>query len=481
MGDEPADAEAARSVAEATENIEGEAPVIEPAEEAEEKTILDDDVELERSISLIGGLAIGIGTMIGAGIFVFPGLAAEQVGASGALSFAIGAFIALLVALPTSELATAMPRSGGGYYFISRALGTRFGAIVGLGLWVGLVFATAFYLVGLGHYAAGVLSEVGIKIAINPVIPMGLLFGIALTALSMTGTENTAALQNYIVGLLLVILAIFLGFGGLDAAGIVGEQTTPERFDWGPLPLLSTAALLFTSYLGFAQVATVAGEIREPGKNLPRAMVGSVLIVGGLYVITMFVSTSVVGSATLEAAGETAMVEVGRELFGLPGAVAILFAGLLATISSANASILSASRAIYALSKDALLPRKASDINLKYGTPHIALGMAGVPILILTASGQVELLAEVASFLHLVMYGLICFALIALRRNPPEWYDPDYITPGYPVLPAIGGIASFGLIIFMAPLSIAVGVVIMVLSLAWHAYYASDVKLKNAL
>lgn len=171
------------------------------------------------------------------------------------------------------------------------------------------------------------------------------------------------------------------------------------------------------------------------------------------------------------------MVEVGRELFGLPGAVAILIAGLLATISSANASILSASRAIFALSKDALLPARAAAINLRFGTPHIALGLAGVPILVLTATGRVDLLAEVASFLHLVMYGLICIALIVLRRNPPSWYDPDFETPGYPAVPAVGAVASFGLIFFMDPLSIGVGIAVVVVALAWYRWYGRDVDL----
>ena len=470
-----------RETALESSNVAGESPVVDPVESTDEATIVDEEAELERNIGLVGGLAIGVGTMIGAGIFVFPGLVVEEVQAAGAISFTIGAIVALLVALPASELATAMPRSGGGYYFISRALGTPFGAVVGLGLWLGLVFATAFYLVGLGHYAAQVLAEVGIELAVSPVIPLGVLFGGFLTLLSLTGTENTAKLQNYIVALLLVILAVVLGTGGLDAAGIIGEPSGPQQFNWGPVALLSTAALVFTSYLGFAQVATVAGEIREPSKNLPRAMVGSVVIVAFLYVTTVFIATSTVGSDALAAAGETAMVEVGRELFGLPGAIAILLGGLLATISSANASILSASRAIYAVSKDALLPRRASAINLRYGTPHVALGMAGVPILVLTASGQVALLAEVASFLHLIMYGLICLALVVLRRNPPEWYDPSYRAPGYPVLPVVGAVASFALILFMDPVSIGVGVVVMVITLGWYVYYARDVTLKHAL
>lgn len=130
----------------------------------------------------------------------------------------------------------------------------------------------------------------------------------------------------------------------------------------------------------------VAGEIKRPNRNLPLAM-----------------------------------VEVARDFVGSAGAVAILFAGLLATFSSANASILSASRSVFAPSRDALLPRKAGEIDLRYGTPHVALSMAGGSILVLVGTGQVRLLAEVASFLHLIMYGLMCVALIQLRRADPDW------------------------------------------------------------
>jgi APA family basic amino acid/polyamine antiporter len=464
------------------ENIAGEEPVPEPAAVSDEVTAHDEDVELERTIGLTGGLAIGVGTMIGAGIFVFPGLAAGDAGLAATLSFAIGGVVALLVALPTSELATAMPRSGGGYYFVSRSLGTGVGAIVGLGLWLGLVFASAFYLVGLGHYLSAMLGQLGVTLPVDPVIVFGLLFGAVLTSLSIVGTENTAALQNLIVGVLLVVLTGFLAFGILDAVGIFGRETAPEAFfSRGYVPVLTTAALVFTSYLGFAQVATVAGEIKQPARNLPLAMVGSVVLVTVFYVATIFVATSTFGPDTLATFGETAMVEVAREFFGVGGAVTLLFAGLLATFSSANASILSASRSVYALSRDALLPRAASRVNLRYGTPHVALGMAGGPILVLVATGQVELLAEVASFLHLVMYALICVALLSLRRRDPGWYEPTFEVPGYPVVPALGAVTSVALIAFMNLASIAIGVVVMVLSYGWYRYYAADVELRGAL
>jgi APA family basic amino acid/polyamine antiporter len=312
---------------------------------------------------------------------------------------------------------------------------------------------------------------------------IAVLAGIGFTVLNVTGTENAAKLQNGIVALLMSMLIAFLAFGMADALGFVDAGTPPgEAVDvWAVGPVMSVAALVFTSYLGFAQVATVAGEMKSPGRNLPLAMIGSVLIVTVMYVLTIFVATSVFTRDALAAAGETAMVEIGRELLGAPGALVIIVGGLLATMSSANASVLSTSRAIYGVSRDALLPRWASRINLKYGTPHVALGMAGGPVIVLAATRQVQLLAEVASFLHLIMYGLMCVALLALRRDEPEWYDPEFRVPGSYAIPVVGALASFGLIAFMDPRSIVVGAGVIVATAGWYFYYARDIRLRGAL
>ena len=469
------------------ENVEGKSPQTESPDEITAEATRHDDTELERSLGLVGGFSIGIGTMIGAGIFVFPGIAAQEAGPAAAVSFGIGAIIALLVALPTSELATAMPRSGGGYYFISRAMGTLPGAVVGLSLWFGLVFASAFYLVGFGYYAVDLLRELGFGVGTTLVTPLAVLFGIVFTVLNMTGTENAAKLQNAIVALLLSLLVVFLLIGSFDALGIRGSYDAPGEFvPAGWLPVLTTAALVFTSYLGFAQVATVAGEMQSPGRNLPLAMIGSVVLVGIMYVVTIFVVTSVLSPTDLEQLAdqgmlETALVTVGRELLGPVGAFAIVFGGLLATMSSANASILSSSRAIYATSRDALFPLWASRVNLTYGTPHVALGLAGGPILVLAATGRVAILAEVASFLHLIMYGLICVSLLVVRRNPPEWYAPAFHVPGGPVIPVLGALSSFGLVLLMQPLSQVLGVLFIILTASWYFYYGRDIRLRGVL
>ena len=435
--------------------------------------------ELERTLGLTQALAIGTGTMVGAGIFVFPGLAAGEAGPAAMLSFAIGAVIALLVALPTSELATAMPESGGGYYFVSRSLGTLFGCLVGLGQWLGLIFASAFYLMGFGHYLSSLLQEMGLGGSL-PIVGIALATAVLLTGISITGTENTGDLQNWIVGTLLVLLIGFLGHGGLDVLGVFGRERVPEAFfPYGKMPVFTTAALVFTSYLGFVQIATVAGEIKNPARNLPRSMIGSVILVGVLYVLTIFVGTSLLGSEQLASLGETAVVSVGRSLLGTLGAAAILGGGLLATLSSANASILSASRSIYALSRDGLMPKAVQRLNERYRTPHVALLLAGGPIMGLILYGRVEILAEVASLLHLVMYGLICVALLVLRYADPPGYNPSFTCPGVPVVPVLGALASFGLVAFMDPLSIGLGVGVLVGAAGWYFYYARTISLSE--
>jgi amino acid transporter len=454
-----------------------------------ESTEVDTDEGLDRTIGLAGATTIGTGTMIGAGIFVFPGLAAGRAGPAAAVSFAIGAVIALLVALPTSELATAMPESGGGYYFISRGLGTLPGAIVGIGLTFGLTFASAFYLVGLGEYAAAILVEAGVvptaSIAIGPVdvvLLVGAVAGVLLTLLSVLGTENTESLQNTVVGFLLAILVVFLSVSGLDLLGVRGASRIPGMFaPRGYTPILSTAALVFTSFLGFAQIATVAEDIVEPDRNLPFSMVGSVVLVGILYVITLLIAGSTFEPDVIRQMGETAIVELAREYLGFPGVVVILVGGLLATVSSANASILSASRALYGLSSDALVPEAAATVNREYGTPHFALSFVGGVTVVLVSTGRTEVLAEVASFLHLIMYGLICVVLITIRRREPAWYEPAFECPGYPVVPVVGGLASFALIGFMQPLSQVLGVVLSLVAAGWYLFYARDVELRDQL
>lgn len=427
--------------------------------------------QLERTLDFAEALTIGVGTMIGAGIFIFPGIAAGEAGPAAIISFGIGGVISVFVALCVSELATAMPRSGGTYHFISEGLGKPLGAVVGVSLWWGLIFASSFYLLGFGTYLNRILARLGTDLEVG-LTGLGIGTAIVLIAVNILGTEKSGDLQDIIVFVLLGILTVFLGYGLLDALGLFGRIRIPEAFaPHGAVPVLTTAALVYTSYLGFAQIANVAGEIKKPDRNLPRAMIGSVLLVTVFYGVTIFVSTSVFGSGKLAELGKTALPSVAQEFFGLAGSVVILSGGALATISSANASMMSSSRSVYALSSSHLLPDSFSAVNESFGTPHYSVVATGVPIILLIGIGDVELLAEVASFLHLIMYGLMCVAVIRLRRRRPDWYTPSFRTPGYPMVPIIGALSSFGLIFFMERLSQVIGVVISLLAFGWYILY----------
>lgn len=433
--------------------------------------------KLQRSLGFTSALAIGIGTMVGAGIFVFPGIAIGYAGPAAMASFAIAGLIALLVAFSTAELATAMPENGGAYYFVSRAMGNRFGIFVGIGQWFGLVFASSFYLVGFGQYLVEFMNELGLSPG-NPYVLIAAAGGVFLTLLNIAGTKKVGNFQNGIVVTLTVILGLMFAYGILENMGITGYRQPLGVFaPNGTWPVFTTAALIFTSFLGFVQIATVAGEIKKPHKNLPRALVVSVLIVTALYVIAIFVTSTSLPASQLSGLGENAMIEVAEEIIGDFGGMIVLLAALMATLSSANASVLSSSRAVYALSKDKMISQFAAKVHDNFGTPHISVLLVGIPITLFTLLGRLEVLAEVASLLHLIFYGLICVSLVMLQKEKPLWYAPAYSVPGGRLIPVMGSITSFGLIFLMQTLSMLIGFSILILSAGWYFLYARQVKI----
>lgn len=205
--------------------------------------------------------------MVGAGIFIFPGLAVGKAGPAALLSFIIGGLVALVIALCTAELVTAMPKKGGAYYLISRSMGKAAGSLIGFSQWIGLIFAAAFYLTGFGEYTIELAKEIGIQLD-TPVMLIALGSALLLTALNIAGTKGVGKLQNTIVLILTGILSILFFYGLLKKFAWGSPQQGIEDFTpHGWFPVLSTSAMIFTSYLGFIQIATVAGEVKKPQKE----------------------------------------------------------------------------------------------------------------------------------------------------------------------------------------------------------------------
>lgn len=431
------------------------------------------DEELAKDLGPLAALTIGVGTMIGAGIFVLPGTAIESAGWFAVLSFVIGGGIALLTAFSASELGTAMPRSGGAYYYVNQGLGPLFGSIAGWSNWLGLAFASAFYMVGFGEYVRAIFGLTG-PLTLGPlevswVKLIALLGGAFFVLVNYIGAKETGRLQNVIVIVLVGILTVFTVVGAFRA----DPANLPPGKGLGPM--MTITGIIFVSYLGFVQITSVAEEIKDPGRNLPRAVIGSVLLVTMIYalvLITMAASVEQGFIAEQQLAGEIAVVEVGRLLLGPLGAVALLAGGLLATASSANASILASSRINFAMGRDRILAPEINVVHERFGTPYRAIGITGGLILLFIVLGNVELLATLGSVLHLIIYGLLNLALIIFREADVADYEPAYRVPLYPIVPVAGALLSFALIVFISPIVIAFSGVLVAGAILWYFGYA---------
>ncbi|WP_254271846.1 amino acid permease [Haloarcula marina] len=435
------------------------------------------DEELAKDLGPLAALTIGVGTMIGAGIFVLPGDAIIKAGSMASVAFVLGGVIAMFTALSASELGTAMPRSGGAYYYVNHALGPLFGSIAGWANWLGLAFASAFYMVGFGRYIArifGLSGSIGVGPLSMEVVKLVALVGAGLFVLiNYVGAKETGRLQNAIVVLLVAILAVFTLLGTLRA----DPANLPEASS--VVTTLETTGLIFVSYLGFVQITSVAEEIKDPGKNLPRAVIGSVVIVTVIYALVLVIMSAAVPQGFIEevltAAGTNnpiAVVEVGQYLQGAVMGGALLFGGLLATASSANASILASSRINFAMGRDRIVTPALNEIHPRFGTPYRAIAITGGLILLFIVIGDLTLLSGAASGLHLIIYGLLNAALIVMRYVAPEEYAPDFTVPLFPLLPILGAVLSFALLGFVERNALLLSFGIAAAAIVWYGLYA---------
>ncbi|MBT8488451.1 MAG: amino acid permease, partial [Gemmatimonadetes bacterium] len=380
------------------------------------------------------------------------------VGPAAIVSFFIGGVIALFNAMAAAEVATGMPKSGGGYYFISRALGPLWGAVLGWGSLFGLVFASAFYMVGFGEYVHTLVDL--------PVWAYAAGMTVLLTGLNLAGSKAAGQLQNLIVAVLVVVLLLFLGGGTTSAQPTILTDSAFAPFGLGAI--MAGTATLFVTYAGFGEIASMAEEIRNPGRNLPIALLGSVVAVTILYCLVLAVCLML--RPWEELTGATLVADLAEDLMGPLGRGAILLGAVLATVSSANASIMSASRISFAMGRDSLIWEWLNEIHPKYRVPHRAVVVTGGLTIVVVLAGDIELLAEAAGLLHLLLYGLMSLACIILRGARPAGYQPVFRTPFFPFVPLAGALACFGVIFFMEPVTIYLGLGLIAFALA-HYYF----------
>jgi len=416
---------------------------------------------LGRSLGFFETFAIGTGTMIGAGIFILPAIALSEAGPACIISFLIGGLISTATAISVAELATGMPKAGGSYFFISRAMGASFGAIIGLGAWLALVFKGSFALVGLADYFF-VFYPI-------PVLIISIVAGLTLILINYRGARSSGSLQNIIVLFLLIILAIFI----IQGSFILDTTKFSPFMPFGYTSIFATTGLIFISYLGITQLAAISEEVKDPAKNLPRALIASVVTVTLIYTAVMIVIS---GTLTFEQSinTHTPLVDVAVMLDGTLGKIMIVLAGLFATISTANAAILSSSRFPFAMARDRLIPEWFVKIHNKHETPHRAIVVSGMIMILLLLIFNVEQLAKLGSVFNILIYVLINISVIILRKRSLKGYKPAFTDPFYPYTQIIGIVGSLALLPLMGFLPVLFTIFVVFVGATWYKYYGFE-------
>jgi basic amino acid/polyamine antiporter, APA family len=419
----------------------------------------DTKPKLRKEIGLLGVYTIATGATLSAGLFLLPGIAAAQAGPAMILAYIVAAIPLIPAMFSMIELATAMPRAGGLYYFLDRTLGPVVGTIGGIGTWLALVLKVSFALIGMGAY-------IRLFVPAAPVIPVAVSVALVLGILSVFGSKTGGGLQLALVLGLSVCLAFFIGGGivDIDPTRFVGI------FDVESSTVFSTAGLVYISYVGVTNVASLSEEVRDPERTLPLGVVLAMVTAIIVYVLATTVMVGVVPMDRL--AGDLTPVATAADaIFGRPGLILLSIGALLAFVSVANAGTMSASRYPLAMSRDHLLPRVFRRIGT-FGSPIWSILVTVATIVLILVALDATKIAKLASAFQLLMFALACLAVIVMRESRLDSYDPGYHSPLYPWMQIVGIGTAFWLIGEMGwfPLLFSVGLVGV--GFAWYAVYA---------
>ena len=392
---------------------------------------------LEAQLGLYGVFAVSVGAMIGSGIFVLPGLATKIAGPAVVLAYFIAGLIIFPAALSKSEMATAMPESGGTYLYIDRAMGPLMGTIAGFGVWFSMIFKSAFALVGLGAYVA-LFGDV-------PERPLAMALAVVIVVINVAGAKTTARFQSILIAVVLSVLAYFVvrGAGAVDAAEFDPFLTH------GLKGLLSATGLVFVSFIGVTKVASIAEEVRRPQRNLPAGILLSVGLMLILYPLITWVMVGTTGATAL-AGTVTPMSDAAEQFMGSIGVNIVGIVAIIALVSMANAGVLASSRLPFAMARHALAPPALARVSPR-STPTYSILLTGAVLLLLIAFVPILELAKLASAFQLIVFSLVNLSVIAFRESHVDWYQPSFRSPLYPWTQIFG---IFGALVLLTQMGI---------------------------
>ncbi len=409
---------------------------------------------MSRMISVKVATAIGLGAIIGAGIFVLSGTAIALAGSAALISFVIVGVIALIVALELGELGSIMPQAeGGSYSFAYEAFGSELGFITGIMLYFAYASAIAPISLGFGSYLASLL---GVTSSIAPTV-FAIVLILVLTVVNILGISKAAKVDFGLVIVKIAILLVFIAFALFFVFGNSANMET--NFTTGLesasiSSIFAASVVIFFAYSGFQAISTVTKDVKGGGSGAAKAIISAVLVSIALYSLVVVALLFLMPASQFTVSSDplsSALIYAGAPawLFTL-----ISIGALIATTSAALAMILSSSRVLYQIGYDKLLPKFVRKYNQKRDVAVNGVLISAVIGIIMLFSGNIYVMASISNFGILFCYLIASFALIHFRRRKKSG---SFKMPLYPALAVAGIIGLIALLIGMPREALIVG------------------------
>lgn len=415
---------------------------------------------LQRELGLPGAVLMGLGAILGTGVFVSIGIAAGVAGSAVILAIALAALLALCNAFSSAQLAADHPVSGGtyeyGYKYLNPALGFSAG-------WM-FVCAKSASAATAALGAAGYFLHVA---GLDPgwLVPTALFAVVTITVVVLTGIRRSNHLNALIVAITLGALLIFIGFGVSSLSGTANSNLLPFPpwpQDQGPEALLYATALMFVAFTGYGRIATLGEEVRAPRQTIPRAILLTLGISAVLYTLVAVVAVGIVGADRLAqaTAGEAAPLEVVATAFGVPGIATVVAIGAVSAMLGVLLNlILGLSRVLLAMGRRRDVPGAFATIDSAGTTPYVSVIAIGLIVFALTAIGDVKTTWSFAAFTVLIYYAITNFAALRLPASA-RLYPRGFTWAG------LAG--CLGLAFWVEWQTWLVGLMVLGLGLVWH-------------
>jgi len=423
--------------------------------------------QLKKQLGCLDVFAIAAGAMISSGLFVLPAIAYAKAGPAVILSYLFASLLIVPSALSQAELATAMPRAGGTYFYVERSLGPIWGLFGGLANWFSVAMKSAFAVIGMAVLIEVVLHEVfGVRMVPWHLKVLGVFSCFGFVAINILSVKHTSRFQILLVGILLALLSFFVVFG----AGSAEAVRFKGFLDKGWFNVFATAGLVFVSFGGLTKVASIAEEVKNPGKNLPLGMLLAWAVVALFYAAVVTIAVGLVEGEELT--GSLMPISLAAGKFAGSAGFAILgLAAVAAFVTTANGGILAASRYPMAMSRDRLLPPVLAHVHGRFGTPHISILLTGLFMIAAIVFLELELLVKTASTLMIILFILVNASVIIMRESRIQSYRPKFKSPLYPYFHIFAIVAYSALIIDMGRVPLLITAGFIGSSAAWFWLY----------